>query len=216
MSCLLLPQRHNPITWLVGGGLLLTLAMGNVRAEPVVYLLDTTHTFVTWEVKHFGTSTSRGRFPVKAGSITIDWDKQSASTEVTIDVAHPDTGVAALDDALKGDDYFDVQNYPEARFVARDFRIDDRAVTELKGALTLKKTTRSVALTATGFNCYFSVVFRRRVCGGDFEANLLRSDFDVRGGLPFIADQVHLLIQVEAPTAPRTDSGAASAPSPGN
>ena len=32
------------------------------RAQPVTYVFDPSHTQVTWEVKHLGTSTLRGRF----------------------------------------------------------------------------------------------------------------------------------------------------------
>ena len=35
------------------------------------------------------------------------------------------------------------------------------------------------------------------VCGGDFEGELLRSDFGATFGLPFVADRVRLLVQVE-------------------
>ena len=38
----------------------------------------------------------------------------------------------------------------------------------------------------------------REVCGGDFEAELLRSDFGMTFGLPFVGDRVRLLVQVEA------------------
>ena len=41
-------------------------------AESANYQIDPTHTFVTWEAKHFGTSTSRGRFDKKSGMITYD------------------------------------------------------------------------------------------------------------------------------------------------
>ena len=48
------------------------------------------------------------------------------------------------------------------------------------------------------FNCYTSPLVRREVCGGDFAAEFDRSDFGITFGLPFVADKVRLLIQVEA------------------
>ena len=48
------------------------LASGAAMAAADTYVIDPTHTFVTFEAKHFGTSTNRGRFDKKAGSISID------------------------------------------------------------------------------------------------------------------------------------------------
>src|SRR6201995_3027901 len=39
---------------------------------PVTYRLDTNHTFVTFEVLHFGTSTLRGRIGPVSGEVTVD------------------------------------------------------------------------------------------------------------------------------------------------
>ena len=36
-----------------------------------------------------------------------------------------------------------------------------------------------------------------QVCGGDFEGELLRSDFGATFGLPFVANRVRLVVQVE-------------------
>ena len=43
-------------------------------AAPVVYTLLPEHSFVQFEVLHFGTSTARGRFGPIAGQVTLDRD----------------------------------------------------------------------------------------------------------------------------------------------
>ncbi|HNK18568.1 MAG TPA: polyisoprenoid-binding protein, partial [Piscinibacter sp.] len=40
----------------------LLAAAGFAQAQSASYSIDPTHTFVTFEAKHFGTSTLRGRF----------------------------------------------------------------------------------------------------------------------------------------------------------
>jgi polyisoprenoid-binding protein YceI len=56
-----------------------------------------------------------------------------------------------------------------------------------------------VTLKANGFNCYTNPIFKREVCGGDFETTIARSQFGINYGLPAVApDNVRLLIQVEA------------------
>ena len=44
---------------------LLAGAATAAQAQPVTYKFDPTHTWTTWEVRHFGTSTYRGRFDKK-------------------------------------------------------------------------------------------------------------------------------------------------------
>ena len=69
----------------------------------------------------------------------------------------------------------------------------------VQGRLTLKGKTHPVVLKALKFNCYINPLFRREVCGGDFEANIMRSQWDIIWGLQFgFEDAVRLLIQVEA------------------
>ena len=44
----------------------------SVSAQAATYNIDPTHTFVTFEVTHFGTSTNRGRFDKKEGVVQFD------------------------------------------------------------------------------------------------------------------------------------------------
>ena len=41
-------------------------------------------------------------------------------------------------------------------------------------------------------------MFKREVCGGDFEATLQRSAYGMTYGLPGIPDTIRLVIQIEA------------------
>ena len=53
-------------------------------------------------------------------------------------------------------------------------------------------------LKAVRFNCYNSSLFKREVCGGDFETVVQRSQWGLTWGLAFgFEDQVKLLVQVE-------------------
>ena len=69
----------------------------------------------------------------------------------------------------------------------------------MQGQLTLMGCTHSLALKASQFNCYLDPLFKREVCGGDFEATVSRGLYGISYGLPAIApDSVRLLVQVEA------------------
>jgi len=170
----------------------------SATAQSATYNVEPTHTFVMWEAKHFGTSTSRGRFDKKSGAITIDRKAKTGTAEITIDMKSISTGVAPFDKHLMSDDFFAAEKFPEAKFVGSVFKFDGDKVTEVSGTLTLRGKTNPVSLKATGFNCYTSPFVKREVCGGDFETVVKRSLFDVSYGLPGIPDDIRLTIQIEA------------------
>jgi len=52
---------------------------------------------------------------------------------------------------------------------------------------------------ALSYNCYKNPrLDNREVCGGDAEATIKRSDFGMSYGIPFIPDEIKLVIQIEA------------------
>ena len=165
---------------------------------PETYVIDPTHTFVTWEAKHFGTSTSRGRFDRKEGTITIDTIAKTGKVEIRIEVKSMSTGTGLFDQVLQGKTFFNSDEFPTATFKGDQFKFDGDKVTEIAGTLTLNGKTNPVTLKASNYNCYFSPVFRKQVCGGDFDAFIKRSDFGMNYLIPFVSDATRLVIQIEA------------------
>jgi polyisoprenoid-binding protein YceI len=179
----------------------LVLGLGHTtaaQAQFATYNTDPSHTFVTWEATHFGTSTSRGRFDKKDGSIQIDRAAKTGRIDITIDTTSINTGLAPFDKHLQSKDFFDTANHPTARFVADRLTFDGDKVQTVAGQLTLLGKTLPLSMTAVRFNCYDHPFFKREVCGGDFEATVQRSLWGMTYGLPGIPDNIKLLIQVEA------------------
>jgi polyisoprenoid-binding protein YceI len=182
---------------LVSAGLL--ALCGVAGAEMATYGIDPTHTFASFEVLHRGTSFITGRFDRQEGSLQFDRAGRVGQAEISIDMNSINTGVAALDRELRGAGGFNAEAFPRARFVGQRFVFDGDKVAEVAGSLTLAGTTAPLTLKATRFNCYFNPLFKREVCGGDFEATLQRSQWGITTGLPaFAPDDVRLLVQVEA------------------
>lgn len=178
---------------------LLAGAGATAQAEPVTYKLDPTHTWTTWEARHFGTSTFRGRFDRKEGTVTLDRAARTGRVELTIDLTSVDTGADHLNHRLQESDFFDTGNFPTATFVGQDFRFDGDDVSQVTGQLTLKGKTRPVTLKASGFNCYQNPLLKREVCGGDFSATIDRTAWGVSAYAPFpVGGDVRLSIEVEA------------------
>jgi len=179
--------------------LILGLGAGSAaHAQATTYNIDPSHTFVTWEATHFGTSTSRGRFDKKEGSVQLDRTGKTGRVDITIDTTSISTGLAPFDKHLQSKDFFDTANHPTARFVAARLTFDGNKVQTVTGQLTLLGKTLPLSMTAVRFNCYDHPFFKREVCGGDFEATVQRSLWGMTYGLPGIPDNIKLLIQVEA------------------
>ena len=182
--------------------LLAATALG-AQAESATYAVDPTHTFAIFEISHFGTSTNRGRFDKKSGSVQFDKISKTGRVEITIDTGSINTGTAAFDKHLQSKDFFNAAEFPTAKFVADKFSFNGDKVSEVAGTLTLLGKTLPVVLKASNFNCYLNPMLKVEVCGGDFETTIVRSQFGMGWGLNFgFADNVRMLAQVEAVKQP--------------
>ena len=169
------------------------------QAAPATYAMDPTHTFVTFEIGHFGTTTNRGRFDKKQGTVTLDKAAKSGKVELTIDATSINSGTPAFDKHLQSADLFDAAKHPTITFAADKFVFNGDKVSEVTGTLTLLGKSNPVTLKANQFNCYESPMLKREVCGGDFEATIQRSQFGMGYGLQWgFPDNVRLVVQVEA------------------
>ncbi len=173
------------------------LLPATIRAAAETYAFDPANTFVQFEVRHFGTSTLRGRFGPLQGQVMIDAQAGRGRLGLAIPLASLNTGFKPLDSRLKEPDLLDATAQPIAWFVAERFRFDGDRLLELRGEFTLRGVSVPLSLRALRFACSDATTPPRR-CGGDFEGELLRSEFGATFGLPFVADEVRLKVQVEA------------------
>jgi polyisoprenoid-binding protein YceI len=174
------------------------LAAGAAHAQSATYTVEPTHTFVTWEVRHLGISTSRGRFDKKEGTITIDPAAKTGKVEVSIDMASINTGVAPFDGHLKSKDFFNVEQFPTAKFSGDKVEFDGNKVKSVTGTLTMLGKTVPVTLTAENYGCTMHPRVKVEACGGDFSTTLQRTQWGMNYAVPGIPDSVRLVIQVEA------------------
>lgn len=176
-----------------------TLIAGAAQVQAAGYAIDPNHTFVTFEIGHFGTSTNRGRFDKKEGSVVFDRAGKNGKVEIVIDMASINTGVAAFDKHLRSPELLDAAKYPTAKFVADKLSFNGDKVAEVTGTLTLLGKTNPVTLKANNFNCYESPMLKREVCGGDFETTIDRTQYGVNYGIDWgFPKNVRLLVQAEA------------------
>lgn len=119
-------------------------------AEPEQYQIDEGHTFVTFEISHIGFAWMPGTFNDVSGKFTYDPDDRSNSgAEFTVKTASLDTNHAKRDKHLRGEDFFDVSEYPEATFESTSYEPTGDNTAVLRGKLTIKGTTKPVELKVT-------------------------------------------------------------------
>ena len=181
----------------------LAAAALGAQAQSATYAIDPNHTFATFEIQHFGTSTNRGRFDKKSGMVTLDKAAKTGKVEITLETGSINSGTANFDQHLQSKDFFNATEFPTAKFVGDKFSFSGDKVTEVSGMLTLLGKTNPVVLKATNFNCYISNMLKVEVCGGDFETTIVRSQYGMGWGLNFgFSDNVRLVVQVEAVKQP--------------
>lgn len=187
---------HRSLVALAAAATVTAFSLPAVAAD---YAIDPTHTFVTFEIDHFGTTTNRARFDKKEGKVSFDRAAKSGKVEITVDTTSVNSGTPAFDKHLKSGDILKTEQFPTAQFVGDKFVFDGDKVKEVAGTLTLLGKTQPVTLKASKFNCYDSPMLKREVCGGDFETTITRSQFGVDYGLKWgFADTMRLVVQVEA------------------
>jgi polyisoprenoid-binding protein YceI len=175
-----------------------TLAAIPALAEVETYNIDPRHTFPAYEVGHMGYSFQRGRFNKTQGKITLDTAAKTGSAEVMVDSASVSSGVEKLDEHLRTPDFFNAERYPQIVFKSTDFVFDGDRVKQARGTLSMNGITRPVTLEVTHFKCALNPMMMRKVCGADMSTTIKRSEFEMKYGLPMLADDVVLRINVEA------------------
>ncbi len=175
------------------------LVTGVAQAESASYTIDPTHTFVTFEINHFGASVNRGRFDKKEGTVQFDRAGKAGKVEISFDATSINSGTPAFDKHLQSADLFNAAQHPKITFVSDKFSFNGDKVSEVSGQLTLLGKTAPVTLKANQFNCYQSPMLKREVCGGDFEATIDRTQWGMNYGVDWgFAKNVRLVVQVEA------------------
>lgn len=176
--------------------------------------IDTSHTDVTFAVKHMMVTTVRGRFADVTGEIEGDPnDLTTARGEIRIGVASINTGTEFRDNHLRGADFFDAEHFPTATFritgVVRHG--DDLDVT---GELTIRGATRPVTLKAEHLGFYSSMEGARRA-GFSASGKINRKDFGLdwnvalESGGWLVGDEIRLTVDVALEEARLAQAAAA-------
>ncbi len=182
----------------------LLIVFSSALAEPVRYEQDATHTIIQFTWNHNRLSNMSGRFLEHEGVFELDFDKPSKSrVEFTIKADSIWTGVGKLDEDMKSKRLFDVDNHPEIKFVSTAARKTGLERGQLAGELTIKGITKPVTLyidvNYNGPHIFPNVEKYKgaQLAGLTIKARVNRSDFDLGMAVPWIADEIDIVINTE-------------------
>ena len=179
------------------------LFAANAMSAPVTYILDSTHTFPSFEADHMGgRSVWRGKFNETKGRVIYDKEAKSGSIEVTVAMPSVDFGLKKMNEEARSPLIFNVKKYPTAVYTGKFTKFHGDAPTEAQGTLTMHGVTKPVTLTIVTFLCQPDPIVKKQVCGADAYASFNRKDFGVDFGEAYGFNMaVKLQIQVEGSPA---------------
>jgi polyisoprenoid-binding protein YceI len=105
------------------------------------WVLDPSHSEVTFSVRHMMISKVRGTFGMKSATIVAPDNPLEATVEASVDVTSLDTKDEGRDNHLRSADFFDIENHPTMDFRSTGVRLqgDDFLV---DGDLTIRGVTK--------------------------------------------------------------------------
>ncbi len=107
--------------------------------------IDPAHTSAEFVGRHLMVTKVRGGFGSVSGTIVVSETPEDSKVEIVIETASVSTGSEDRDTHVKSEDFFDVENHPEMRFVSTSVETNGGSW-KLVGDLTIKGVTKPVTL----------------------------------------------------------------------
>ncbi|KEP72734.1 polyisoprenoid-binding protein, partial [Microbacterium sp. SUBG005] len=105
------------------------------------WVLDPSHSEVTFSVRHMMISKVRGTFGMKSATIVAPENPLEATVEASVDVTSVDTKDEGRDQHLRSAEFFDVETYPTMDFRSTGVRLEDGDFL-VDGDLTIRGITK--------------------------------------------------------------------------
>src|SRR3954465_8991542 len=93
-------------------------ASAEVQLAPGRWVVDLTHSAVTFSIRHLGLARVRGRFDQFEATLDVGPTITETRIAATVDLASVNTGQPDRDVHLRSTDFFSVERHPEMRLVS--------------------------------------------------------------------------------------------------
>lgn len=174
------------------------LTAAPVLAAPETYVVDANHTYPRFSYSHFGYSTQLSRFDKTSGTVVFDKAARTGAVDIVIDAKSVDTGSAAFNEHIQGEDFLDTAKYPTATFKSTKVIFEGDKPVAIEGKLTLKGVTKPVTLTVTSFQAMPHPMLKKDAIGANAYTMVKRSEFNAGKYAPNVGDDVRIDIAIEA------------------
>jgi polyisoprenoid-binding protein YceI len=172
------------------------LALGAAPLCATTYTIEPDYTQGVFRWSHLGFSNPAAQVSQGQGTLEFDpADPTRASVQVTIPLSSLNTGVPALDEHLRSEDFFEVAKFPTATF--RSTRVErgvgkDRL--KVTGDLSLHGVTKAVTLDVTILKVGSNPRTQLPTVGFEATTTLKRSDYGLGAYVPQVGDEIRMQI----------------------
>lgn len=163
--------------------------------------IDSAHTRISFIIPHFVISEVEGRFDEVTGLITIGKSFLDAKFEAVVPAKSIDTGIKQRDDHLRSSDFFDVEKYPDIKFVSKTIT-GTKDNFKMVASVTIKGVTKDV-LFSGAYTGGIKDTFGKERIALKATGKVNRKDFNINYNDkfdlgPVVGDMVEIRIWTEA------------------
>src|SRR5260221_7118981 len=162
------------------------------------YTLYPMHTAVLWHINHFGFSNPSGKWMASDNLVLDEAKPNNSKVDAVIQVGDIVTGIPELDKHLRGPLFFDVKQFPTAKFVSDKVEKTSKKSAMVYGTLTLHGVSKPVKLLVMLNKIGKNPVSDKMSVGFTAVTKIKRSDFGIVTYLPGLSDEVIINIEAEA------------------
>lgn len=170
----------------------------------MAWKIDTTHSQVTFSVKHMMVSTVKGNFHVFGGKLDIDEANPANSwVEAEADVKSVNTRDENRDNHLRSGDFFDAESHPTISFKSKKVEPAGDNEYRVLGDLTIRGVTKEVLFNAE-YSGQVKDPYGNQRAGLSAKTAISRKDFGMtfngllESGGAIVGDKVTIEIDLEA------------------
>jgi len=165
---------------------------------PGRYELDENHGYISFSYSHMGLSNPQLQFVDFDAELILDGrDMSNSAVNLIIDANSIDSSIAALDNELRGEKFFDVDHHPDIVFKSTAYEELSTTTGKLTGNLSIVGITVPVTLAVTINSAAMNRMTRKEMIGFSATGVVQRSDFGLTGFDQYVSDDLSLVVQVE-------------------
>ncbi|MEO0398608.1 MAG: YceI family protein [Pseudomonadota bacterium] len=166
--------------------------------RPGNYELDTEHAALLFKVGHLGFSSYVGRFERFDVSLQFDEnDPTAARVDALIDMTSLNVANPSFSKTLQGPDWFDAEQFPDARFRSTGIEVTGDNTGVLTGDFTMHGVTKPITMDVIFNGGGYDVLRGAYILGMSATAKVKRSEFGVSKFRPLVRDTVKIEIEAE-------------------